>query len=407
MNVLFLSPGFPEEMKYFTHGFAHVGARVFGVGDTPRSALDPYVKKQLADYHQIANWQDETAVVRDLHYWLAGKHIDRVVCLWEPVMILAAKLRESIGVPGLTVEQSIPFRDKVRMKEVLSRAGLRTPRNARCTSASEAREAAQRIGFPLIVKPIAGAGSADTYRADDMQGFEDALRRTQHVPEISVEEYIEGEEYTYDTVCADGKILFENVSWYRPKPLTCRLNEWISPQSIAMRDLQAPDVRVGVELGRKVISALGFRDGMTHMEWFRTPKGEAVFGEIGGRAPGGRIVHAMNYSCDADLFAGTAEAVCHGKISQDLTKRNNCAIVFKRAVGNGRKVTRYEGLEGLMRRYGKHMPVVDLTPIGEPRRDFTKVVVGDGWIVARHPELGPTLEMGDRIAAELKVIADG
>lgn len=164
---------------------------------------------------------------------------------------------------------------------------------------------------------------------------------------------------------------------------------------------------MGVELGRKVIAALGFQDGMTHMEWFRTPKGEAVFGEIGGRAPGGRIVHAMNYSCDADLFAGTAEAICHGRISQNLTKRHNCAIVFKRAIGNGRKVTRYDGLEALLRRYGKHMPVVDLTPIGEARRDFTKVVVGDGWIVARHPELAATLEMGDRIAAELKVIAEG
>ncbi len=405
MNVLFLSPGFPEEMKYFTHGFEHVGARVFGVGDTPKASLEGYVKRNLVDYLQIANWQDEQDVVRSVHAFARGKSIDRVVCLWEPVMILAAKLRESLGVPGLSVEQSIPFRDKVRMKEVLVRAGLRTPRNARCTDAKEVWSAAERIGYPLIIKPIAGAGSADTYRCDDQAQLTRALEATRHVPEVSVEEYIEGEELTYDTVCAGGKILFENVSWYRPKPLVCRLNEWISPQSIALRDLDAPEVRVGRDLGRRVIAALGFQEGMTHMEWFRTPQGEAVFGEIGGRAPGGRIVHAMNYSCDGDLFAATAEAVCHGRISQKLEKRYNCAIIFKRAVGSGARVTRYEGLEGLMRAYGEHIPVVDLTPIGEPRRDYRQVVVGDGWIVARHPDLRQTMQIADRVGAELRVVA--
>jgi hypothetical protein len=405
MNVLFLSPGFPEEMKYFTHGFEHVGARVLGVGDTPKSSLDPYVKHNLADYLQIGSWQDEQEVVRSVHAWARGKKIDRVVCLWEPVMILAAKLRESLGVPGLSVEQSIPFRDKVAMKAVLSKAGLRTPRDARCKNASEVFAAAERIGYPLIIKPIAGAGSADTYRCDDKAALERAVQATRHVPEVSIEEYIDGEELTYDTVCAGGKILFENVSWYRPKPLTCRLNPWISPQSIALRDLDAPEVRVGRELGRKVIAALGFQDGMTHMEWFRTQKGEAVFGEIGGRAPGGRIVHAMNYSCDADLFSATAEAVCHGKISQKLEKRYNCAIVFKRAVGNGGKVTHYEGLEGLLRRYGEHIPVVDLTPVGQAPRDPRQVVVGDGWIVARHPDLATTVEMADRIGTDLRVVA--
>ncbi|MBK7642538.1 MAG: ATP-grasp domain-containing protein [Planctomycetes bacterium] len=404
MNVLFLSPGFPEEMKYFTHGFEHVGARVFGVGDTPRAGLDAYVKHNLADYLQIANWQDEQEVVRSVHAWVRGKTIDRVVCLWEPVMFLAAKLREALGVPGLSLEQSIPFRDKAAMKAVLAKAGLRTPRDARCTNASEVWAAAERIGYPLIIKPIAGAGSADTYRCDDKAALERAVQMTRHVPEVSVEEYIEGEELTYDTVCAGGRILFENVSWYRPKPLVARLNPWISPQSIALKNLDGPEVRVGCELGRKVIAALGFQDGMTHMEWFRTPKGEAVFGEIGGRAPGGRIVHAMNYSCDADLFAATAEAVCHGKISQNLAKRHNCAIVFKRAVGNGR-IARYEGLENLLRRYGEHIPVVDLTPIGQTPRDPRQVVVGDGWIVARHPDLATTLEMADFIGTDLRVVA--
>ena len=406
MNVLFLSPAFPEEMQYFTLGFAQVGARVYGVGDAPKAGLDPAVKPALADYLQIANWQDEAAVVKSVHAWLRGKTIDRVVCLWEPVMILAGRLREALGIRGLTVEQSIPFRDKVRMKEVLSHAGLRTPHNFRCGDSKAVWKAAEAIGYPLIIKPIAGAGSADTYRCNDKAELELAVAKTRRVPEVTVEEYIEGEELTFDTVCSGGRILFENVSWYRPKPLVTRLNPWISPQSIALRDLGVTGIDQGRELGQKVIAALGFQEGMTHMEWFLTPKGEAVFGEIGGRAPGGRIVHAMNYSCDADLFAGTAEAVCHGKISQDLSKRYNCAIVFKRAIGKGHIVRRYEGLQSLLTHYGEHIPVVDLTPIGQPKRDPNKVVVGDGWIVVRHPDLQTTIEIADHVGTDLRVIAE-
>ena len=40
-----------------------------------------------------------------------------------------------------------------------------------------------------------------------------------HIPSVSVEEFVEAEEFTYDTVCAGGEILFENVCWYQPRPL--------------------------------------------------------------------------------------------------------------------------------------------------------------------------------------------
>ena len=98
---------------------------------------------------------------------LAGQvRIDRVECLWEPYMILAARLREELGLPGLTVAQTEPFRDKERMKQLLDAAGLRTPWHVAAQTVAEVWAAAERVGFPLIVKPIAGAGSADTYRAD-------------------------------------------------------------------------------------------------------------------------------------------------------------------------------------------------------------------------------------------------
>ena len=165
---------------------------------------------------------DEPAVVREIQRLSRQIRIDRVECLWEPGMLLAARLREALGLPGMSVEQTLPFRDKEVMKRRLDDAGVRTPRHASATTEDQVREAAERIGYPVIVKPIAGAGSADTHRCDSRAELEQVLRRVKHVEEVSVEEFVEAEEFTFDTICAGGRLAFENVCLYKPRPLVQR-----------------------------------------------------------------------------------------------------------------------------------------------------------------------------------------
>src|SRR5690606_30075649 len=271
-------------MAYFTHALASAGARVIGVGDQPPSDLPAPARDALAHYEHVP-LADEGAVLTALHGLARHVHLDRVECLWEPYMLLAARVREAFGLPGMGTAQTLPFRDKERMKQVLDAAGIRTPRHASATTVAGVWEAAERIGYPIIVKPIAGAGSADTYRVDSSAELAEVLPLLRHVPEVSVEEFVDGEELTFDTVCADGRVLFENVMWYRPRPLQMKLHEWISPVSIALRDLDVPDLQPGRQMGVRVLAALGFRTGFTHMEWYRTASGEAVFGEIAARPP--------------------------------------------------------------------------------------------------------------------------
>ena len=244
-NVIMLSPGYPAEMPYFTRALATVGARVIGVGDQPPHELPAVARDALAHYEHVS-LADEGAVLAALRGLAAHVRFDQVECLWEPYMILAARIREEFGLPGMTVAETIPFRDKEKMKQVLDAAGIRTPRHASTTTVAGVWEAVERIGYPIIVKPIAGAGSADTYRVDSVgRARPTSLPLLRHVPEVSVEEFIEAEELTFDTVCAGGEILFENVMWYRPRPLQMRLHEWVSPVSIVLRDL------VGARPGRR------------------------------------------------------------------------------------------------------------------------------------------------------------
>lgn len=402
MNVLFLSPNYPPEMQDFTRGLSEVGARVFGMGDSPAEALSAKVRRALTGYRQTRLF-DAQAVIRDAREM--GVRFDRIECLWEPFVELAAELREAFGIPGMSLDTARGFRDKELMKQRVEAAGLRVPHHTRARTRDEVLQAAARIGFPLIIKPIAGAGSADTYRVDNAADLDSVLMKTQHVDEVSVEEFVDGEEFTFDTISIDGKPAFFNIAQYRPRPLIARSNEWISPQVVVLRDVFDPKYSDGIKLGLGVLAALGMGTGFTHMEWYRKANGEVVFGEIGGRSPGGHLVDQMNFSSDIDVFREWARAVCWKSFEASVTRDYNVAIIFKRAMGQG-IIRHIEGLDRYKARFGRHIATEELLRPGTHRRDWKQTLLSDGFVVVRHPDLHETVRMADAFGTDVHMFAE-
>jgi biotin carboxylase len=400
MNVVFLAPQYPPEMQEYTRGLAEVGANVFGVGDSPAATLPVELRRHLADYLAVPRIMDEDDVIERVHAWLRGRSVDRVVANWEPLVLLAARLRERLGLPGMSVDAVRGFRDKQLMKERVAAAGIRVPHAFRVRTIPEAYAAAEKVGFPLILKPISGAGSADTHKVETPKELETALAQMLHVGEASCEEYIDGDEFTFDTLCIGGKPAFTNVASYLPKPLIARTNEWISPVIITVRDMAQPALRAGIELGHKVLAALGMGDGFTHMEWFLKPNGEAVFGEIGCRPGGAHLVDQMNYTCDIDLFREWARVVTWGKFEAPTERKYNVAIIFKRAIGQGR-ITRITGLDEYLQRYGRWVVEEKLLPVGAARRNWKQTLVSDGFLIVRHPDWDEARRMAFLVATEI------
>ncbi len=139
MNVLMISPGFPAEMPQFTGGLAAVGAKVIGLGEQPEQALPRLARRAVHLYERVPSLWDGPDVIERVRRLSRTVRIDRVECLWEPGVVLAARLREALELPGMDVEQVLPFRDKEKMKQVLDDAGIRTPRHARASGESACR----------------------------------------------------------------------------------------------------------------------------------------------------------------------------------------------------------------------------------------------------------------------------
>ncbi len=391
-------------MPEFTRGLAEVGATVFGVGDSHVGSLPELVKASLSGYLQVRSLWDEEAVIKELRSEFKGRRLDRIECLWEPGIMLAARLREAFGVSGLTLKQALKFRDKERMKQALDATGIRTPKHVAASSVAACWEAAEQIGFPLILKPIAGAGSADTYRVESRDQLRRVLPKLRHVDLVSVEEFVDGEEYTFDTITIGGRIAYYNIAWYRPRPLIARSNEWISPQVIALRHVDQPELAGGVEMGEAVIKALDFDTGFTHMEWYRKADGEVVFGEIGARPPGAHQVDQMKFACDFDVFREWGRAVAHGQFGTDLRRGYNVATIYKRARGVG-TIQSSDGWDEFKRRFGQHVVWNTLLPPGSRRRDWRQTLVSDGFIMLRHPDLKETLAMADWAGSQVHLNA--
>ncbi len=404
MRVVLLSPGYPAEMTKFARGLAQVGATVFGVGDTPRELLPATVRPFLHDYLAVPRILDEGDVVERVTAWLRGKTIDRVLANWEPLVLLAARIRERWGIPGMSVDTVLGFRDKQLMKERLSAAGLRVPRARRVHSARDVWETAEEIGFPLILKPIAGAGCANTFKVTSKTELEHVLPRLGGLSEASCEEYIDGEEFTYDTLCIRGRPVMENISQYLPKPLEARTVEWVSPIAISVRDIAQPKLAGGLALGRAALEVLGMGDGFTHMEWYLTSKGEAVFGEIACRPGGAGLVDQMNYTSDIDLFREWARVSCWRSFEADPTRKYNVGIVFKRAQGWG-QITRIDGLGDWLRACGPWVVEDKLLRPGTPRRDWKQTQTSDGHVMVRHPDFHEALRMCHAAASGIKMYA--
>ena len=143
-TVLFLSPGYPAEMPKFVRGLAQAGARVIGLGDQPessaaeRGARSPRRLRARAGRSRTRTGSSpRRATIADAR--AASTASSR---LWEPLMIAGrADPRGARRCPGMTVEETVPFRDKERMKQVLDAAGIRTPRHARARTSPRSRAA--------------------------------------------------------------------------------------------------------------------------------------------------------------------------------------------------------------------------------------------------------------------------
>jgi biotin carboxylase len=332
-----------------------------------------------------------------------GGHIgtvQRLLAVLEQLQVPLGQVREHLGIPGMDAATADNFRDKAQMKSVLRAAGVPCARYRLAESAEAAAGFAAEVGFPLVVKPPAGAGAKSTFRLDDAGDLRVWLDTAPPAPgrPALVEEFLTGDEGSYDSVMVDGQVVWDSISAYQPTPLEVLRNPWIQWRVLLPRDIRGreyDDIRAAAPIS---LRALGLQTGFTHMEWFRRPDGSVAVSEVAARPAGAQITSMLNHAHDFDFYRAWAQLMVLGRFDPP-ERRWSAGTVYLRGQGIG-QVRAVRGLGELPA--GVRSLVVE-SRLPEPGQASSGSYEGDGYVIVRHPETAVVADALWRIITGVRV----
>lgn len=405
MHVVLVEPAFPTNQREFARGLAEAGAQVTGIGERPLHALDDELKSWLSAYDQVPSVVHEPSLLEAVRGVQARGWVDRLEATVEAHIMAAARVREACGIPGTSTRTAFLCRDKPAMKDVLREAGVPTAASTGSDSPDDIRAFAERTGYPLIVKPRDAAGASGTWRVDGPADLERVLDESGVLAgaSVAVEEFVEGHEGFYDTLCIDGRPVHEFVTHYYPNVLEAMRTRWISPQLVTTNRVDAPGYGEVKDMGRRVIETLEIGTSATHQEWFFGAKG-LKFSEIGCRPPG---VGCWDLYCAAnemDLYREWGMAIAHGRPDSRASRRFSAGMIALRPDRDGH-IAGYDGVQAMEREFSQWIIDMHFPSPGTPTQPVEAGYMANAWVRLRHPDYDTLRGMLDHVGQTVKVRA--
>jgi hypothetical protein len=398
----FVAPYLLEATARFVGSAAQLpGVQLALITSEPADRLPARLKGQLAGHWRV----DDALDARQIAEAVTGLgqqlgRVERIVGALEQLQVPLAQVREALGIEGMDVPTALNVRDKARMKTVLQNAGVPCARHQLIRHPSEALAFADAVGFPLVAKPPAGAGAQSTYRLDEpgaLAGWLQALPPSPDDPAL-LEEFLVGEEHTYDSVTVGGETVWASVADYRPPPLEVLRNPWVQWTVVLPRDIGGPEYAGIHQLGPAALRALGVKDAFTHMEWFRRPDGSVAVSEVAARPPGAQLSSMIGYSHDIDFYSAWTELVILGRF-EPPARNFATGTAYLRGQGRGR-VRTVHGIDAVQQQVG-HLVVEAKLP--QPGQPAASDYLGEGFVIVRDPDTDVVRDALARIIGGVRV----
>ena len=310
-RVMLLIPSASYRAPDFMEAAARLGVEVV-VGTDRRSPLEGAAHGGLAtfDFDDPEHGADEIEAYATLH------PVDTIVAVDDGGTLLAARAARRLELPHNPVNAVEATRDKSLLRARLQTAGLPSPawQVAHVSESPEAvaADVRARVGYPVVVKPLALSASRGVIRANDEHEFVEAFRRVTsilateealaecgacHADRVLIEGYIPGIEVSLEGLL-DGGALRTLAIFDKPDPLVGPYFEetiYVTPSRLP-DDLQ----RVIEETAERACFALGLRDGPVHVE-LRLDGPQAYPVDIAARSIGGLCARTLQFGTGMSL----------------------------------------------------------------------------------------------------------
>ncbi|WP_419166203.1 ATP-grasp domain-containing protein [Candidatus Palauibacter sp.] len=401
-NVAFVAPFYlPTTLRFLEAAAGLADVRLGVVTQEPIEKAPASLRQRITAYARV----DDALSAEGIHVGLRQLasdlgSVDRLLGALEDLQVPLGELRDTLGLPGMGAEAARNFRDKSRMKDVLRAHGLPCARHALVRDEAEPTAFSAETGFPLIVKPPAGSGARGTFRVETPAQLRTAIamsRPSADRPTL-IEEFVVGEEHSFDAVSIGGRLLWHSINHYLPSPLEVLREPWIQWCVLLPREVDPPRYDEIRRVAPPALDALGMDTGLSHMEWFRRPDGAVAISEVGARPPGAQFVTLISHAHDFDLYRAWARLMVFDDF--DPPARPYAAgAAYLRGRGRG-PVRRVAGLEEVARELGPLCVEWRLPRAGQAQSASYE---GEGYIIVRHPETEVVEEALGRIITRVRV----
>ena len=241
--------------------------------------------------------------------------LDAVVAVDDPGIHVAVLASEALELPANRAEAVLTTRDKSALRERLAAAGVPSPgwHVAQFSDDFAATVAVveKRIGWPVVIKPLALNGSRGVMRADDEASLRRAVARLGRLLAASavrdecgdaadrflIEGYIAGGEVALEGLLRGGE-LHTLALFDKPDPLVGPFFE----ETIYVTPSRLPDAeqRLISETTQQAADALGLRDGPLHAELRLNEEGAWPV-DVAARTIGGLCARTLSFGAGMSL----------------------------------------------------------------------------------------------------------
>lgn len=277
----------------------------------------------------LKDTQDEKALLEECRRLASTDGLAGVATSSEYYVEMTARIALRLGLPGPRLKAVRACRDKHSQRGLLRAAGCGVPEFRSATSVKGALAAAQRMGLPVIVKPVSGSGSVGVRMCislDEVASQAKALldqrenERGQALPQkVLVESIAQGPEYSVEAF--SNKVVGITKKYLGPLP------GFVEVGHDYPAELTAPTRTALERAALSALDAMGMVWGPAHVELRLTEQGPKII-EVNPRLAGGYIPELVRLASGIDLISQTIRAVTGNRPGLEPLANRHASVRF-------------------------------------------------------------------------------
>jgi biotin carboxylase len=291
---------------------------------------EPTWERPYVTGHTVVDTLDSDSIIA------AGKELSETMDVhgalcWDEVrMVQHADLVAALGLPGSPPDAVQRCRDKHLTRMALERAGVPQARSLKVATRDQAQAAAERIGYPVVIKPRALGASIGVALVSSPHELDEGFAQAREATEdgvgyfeegVLVEEYMEGPEISVDSAILTGRVhaLFLARKQLGFGSLFEEVGHVVDASDPLLED------PVILRVLNDAHAAVGFDCGMTHTELRLTRDGPKIV-EINARLGGDLIPYIGMLASGIDAGAVAAALAC-GRFPHTTPSRRDVGAI--------------------------------------------------------------------------------